>query len=84
MGQGHKDCLHLPPCHINPHRALLPHKNPPVLDAGSQVTSSRSEPQGEATITRNGKYIVTSALVRPLWLISAFLNLSASVPLSCC
>lgn len=46
----------------------------------SWVTTSRSEPQGEAKFTLNGKqvYPVTSALVRPNVVISVSLNFSAS------
>lgn len=76
-GQAHKDCLHLPPSPIDPHGSTVTEESPGCGAGGrevgkssmySWVTSSRSEPQGEAKITFNGNYPVTSA-----WVICQFL-----------
>lgn len=80
---------HLPSTHMIP----LLQKNPQlwgwrqgvgevVYIGYSWATASRSEPQGEAAFTLNGKpvYSVTSALVFPHVAISVSLNLSASFP----
>lgn len=89
-GQAHKDCLHPPPSPIDPHGSTATEESPGCGAGGreggrevgkssmySWVTSSTSEPQGEAKMTFNGNYPVTSAWVMS---ISVFLNLWASFP----